>query len=236
MLEATAGIEPADKGFADLCLTTWLRRLISPVRRKDGECSEPPQERQLFLHIWLLAVGVPWFLESQGDLRPRTGSQLVAGVSQRVSAQTTGSQPNPGSTLKGSQRVAWGRPRGRPQDSRMRFETTPAGVAAMPLKGSDCCDPFRVVLELRPIPVVFALRAATHRLQAATPFGVEHRRVSTRGTRGTQKSGADARVGAAAGARDVERGQFAVGCEDFVREAGDRWDAGGFEDALDALV
>ena len=24
--EATAGFEPADKGFADLCLTTWLRR------------------------------------------------------------------------------------------------------------------------------------------------------------------------------------------------------------------
>src|SRR5260370_2685873 len=26
-MEATAGIEPADEGFADLCLTTWLRRL-----------------------------------------------------------------------------------------------------------------------------------------------------------------------------------------------------------------
>jgi hypothetical protein len=24
--EATAGFEPANKGFADLCLTTWLRR------------------------------------------------------------------------------------------------------------------------------------------------------------------------------------------------------------------
>ena len=26
-LEARAGIEPANKGFADLCLTTWLPRL-----------------------------------------------------------------------------------------------------------------------------------------------------------------------------------------------------------------
>src|SRR3954453_4494775 len=42
-MEATAGIEPADKGFADLCLTTWLRRL---TLRRDSECSEPPGERQ----------------------------------------------------------------------------------------------------------------------------------------------------------------------------------------------
>ena len=27
--EAAIGIEPMDKGFADLCLTTWLRRLVS---------------------------------------------------------------------------------------------------------------------------------------------------------------------------------------------------------------
>jgi hypothetical protein len=33
--EAAIGIEPMDKGFADLCLTTWLRRLR--VVKREGE-------------------------------------------------------------------------------------------------------------------------------------------------------------------------------------------------------
>jgi hypothetical protein len=43
LLEARIGVEPTNKGFADLCLTTWLPRLAdtswiphNPVRRPDS--------------------------------------------------------------------------------------------------------------------------------------------------------------------------------------------------------
>jgi hypothetical protein len=50
-MEAGAGIEPANRGFADLGLTTWL-----PRRRKDGKLT--PRERL-----------------SIGDVRAKSGSR-----------------------------------------------------------------------------------------------------------------------------------------------------------------
>jgi hypothetical protein len=42
LLEAAIGIEPMNKGFADLCLTTWLRR---PGKHSEGLWPEGSKAR-----------------------------------------------------------------------------------------------------------------------------------------------------------------------------------------------
>jgi hypothetical protein len=45
-MEAAIGIEPMNKGFADLCLTTWLRRLTS-CQLSNGKAKEAMSIRSL---------------------------------------------------------------------------------------------------------------------------------------------------------------------------------------------
>ena len=40
-MEAAIGIEPMNKGFADLCLTTWLRRRKESIKDQGGEMKQP---------------------------------------------------------------------------------------------------------------------------------------------------------------------------------------------------
>ena len=65
LLEAAIGIEPMNKGFADLCLTTWLRRLTESINNKSGKMKQhvlhPPAfiyfvERETRLELATLAL------------------------------------------------------------------------------------------------------------------------------------------------------------------------------------
>jgi hypothetical protein len=92
-MEAAIGIEPMDKGFADLCLTTWLRR---PVCQTKGEDLPLIRLRPSPLNSW----------SGRRDLNPRLrpwqGRTLPLSYSRSanliLSAPNSPCQPNTQST------------------------------------------------------------------------------------------------------------------------------------------
>src|SRR3989454_4752066 len=57
--EAPVGIEPTNRGFADLCLTTWLRRREGQTWRDDATFSTHPKNtvigaKSLWVFLWVL--------------------------------------------------------------------------------------------------------------------------------------------------------------------------------------
>src|ERR1051325_11698556 len=78
-MEAAIGIEPINKGFADLCLTTWLRRHISArIKDEGGKMKQFVLHPPAFIAIsWsgrrdLNSRPSPW----QGDALPLSYSRL----------------------------------------------------------------------------------------------------------------------------------------------------------------
>src|SRR5215471_15506161 len=62
-MEAAVGIEPTNKGFADLCLTTWLRRLTRT------------EQRRRLLNIRAVELTFAWkILERETGFEPATST------------------------------------------------------------------------------------------------------------------------------------------------------------------
>src|SRR5712691_8604090 len=84
-MEAAIGIEPMDKGFADLCLTTWLRRLNCQTKGEGHSCRL--LESGLRLKFW----------SGRRDLNPRLrpwqGRTLPLSYSRLLSCQADYIEP-----------------------------------------------------------------------------------------------------------------------------------------------
>ncbi len=81
-MEATAGIEPANEGFADLCLTTWLRRLPE-LGKRIGESSERLRGRQ-----YSATMGVDYFAHVARSLSALAFASVVGASGRSLRPKT----------------------------------------------------------------------------------------------------------------------------------------------------
>ena len=70
-LEATPGFEPGNKGFADLCLTTWLCRLMNQPRLLF--CA--PNDKY---DLYVICDKIAYLLKSGTTMRTRFGADYGA--------------------------------------------------------------------------------------------------------------------------------------------------------------
>ena len=68
--EAAIGIEPMDKGFADLCLTTWLRRLF----KDEGGRMKENWRLKAVLSSFILPPSSSKVLERETGFEPATST------------------------------------------------------------------------------------------------------------------------------------------------------------------
>ena len=71
VLEATPGFEPGDKGFADLCLTTWLCRLMNQPSL--SLCA--PNNK---FDLYIICDKIAYLLKSGTTMRTRSGADYGA--------------------------------------------------------------------------------------------------------------------------------------------------------------
>ena len=121
-MEATAGVEPANEGFADPCLTTWLRRLREKAARRRPSLRQKPKAKNWSGKRDLNPRPQPW----QGCALPlsysRSGLWTIANGRAGCQGCSTGAS-NAFFTREKLQ--APSRPRSRPRTSKRQGRASP---------------------------------------------------------------------------------------------------------------